>query len=408
MRNGRVRTYGVVGLVLAGIGLGLWYSWFRSPGDASGPPILSISAHGVAQQTLAIGLADGPEEYLFGQIADVATGPDGEIVVVDYQAHSVRVFDRDGRFVRHVGAEGDGPGEYRFPLRAAITDDGIIGICHRRGVTLFEQDGVLADFAISIPGGWCRLSSASSGGMIISKEPRCNYVGFRCGWHSEWWTYLLSASGAVTDSFPTPAPRLTINLETLDFPSLPYLISRWRPDGSRIHIWTADPEIEIDHAPRDPGGGGAASQLHLDLERVPIRPEERRVFVDMLQRRIDRAPLWSGIADELMPRDMPAIPLLTVGVDGLLWIHSQMPSGSLSEGERVADTPPGNGVDGWSPGDGWSGVWYWYVVDVDEMTLRSFELPFPILAIQEAAGDTIWASYLSNDVPMLGRFEIRW
>ena len=42
------------------------------------------------------------------------------------------------------------------------------------------------------------------------------------------------------------------------------------------------------------------------------------------------------------------------------------------------------------------------------MTLRSFELPFPILAIEEAAGDTIWASYLSNDVPMLGRFEIRW
>ena len=408
MRKGQVRTYGVVGLVLAGIGLGLWYSWFRVPDDVPGPPILSISAHGVAQQTLAIGLADGPEEYLFGQIADVATGPDGEIVVVDWPAHSVRVFDRDGRFVRHVGAEGDGPGEYRFPLRAAITDDGIIGICHRRGVTLFEQDGVLADVAISIPGGWCRLSSASSGGMIISKEPRCNYVGFRCGWHSEWWTYLLSASGAVTDSFPTPAPRLTINLETLDFPSAPFMISRWRPDGSRIHIWTADPEIEIDHAPRDPGGGGAASQLRLDLKPVPIPPEERRVWVESLQRRIDRAPLWSGIADELVPRDMPAIPFLTVGVDGLLWIHSPMPSGSLSERERAADTPLGNGVDGWSPGDGWSGVWYWYVVDVDEMTLRSFELPFPILAIEEAAGDTIWASYLSNDVPMLGRFEIRW
>ena len=59
MRNGRVRTYGIVGLVLAGIGLGLWYSWFRVPDDVPGPPILSISAQGVAQQTLAIGLADG-------------------------------------------------------------------------------------------------------------------------------------------------------------------------------------------------------------------------------------------------------------------------------------------------------------------------------------------------------------
>jgi hypothetical protein len=124
-------------------------------------------------------------------------------------------------------------------------------------------------------------------------------------------------------------------------------------------------------------------------------------LLDMVQRRIDRAPLLSGTADDLVPRDMPAITFLVVGLDGRLWISSPSPSGSVSEGERVADTPlrnGGNGQDGW----------YWYSVDVDEMTLRSFEPPFPILAIEEAAGDTIWASYLSNDVPMLGRFEIRW
>jgi hypothetical protein len=57
---------------------------------------------------------------------------------------------------------------------------------------------------------------------------------------------------------------------------------------------------------------------------------------------------------------------------------------------------------------GWGEDGAWYVVDVDEMSLRSFEMPFPI-GLLEAAGDTLWASYTSDEgIPMLGRFEIRW
>lgn len=366
--------------------------WFRVPDDVPGPPILSISAHGIAHQTLAIGLADGPLEYLFGNIADVAVGRDGDMVVADPQAGSVSVFDRNGQFVRYVGRDGDGPGEHRRPASVAVADDGVIGVCGRRGLTVFEQMGrvLKASIAMPIPGGWCRLTASSSGGMIVSKEPPGS---------GDPWMLVLSASGAVTDSFPAPPPQLVINPDTLGFlfAYSPTMISEWRPDGSRIHVWTADPVIEVDRAPRDPAGG--ASLVRLDIERVPLLAGERRVLMDAIQLTIDRGRTYSETPDEIVERYKPVIAELGVGNDGLLWIRSSAPTRRVSAEERVYGSPLG---------DGWGEDVAWFLVDVDKMTLRSFEVPFPI-NLFEAAGDTIWAGYTSAEsVPMLGRFEIRW
>jgi hypothetical protein len=302
MGDKRVRTYGIVGLVLVLAGLGLWYGRLRGPDDTMGPPILSVSAHGVAHQTLAIGLADGAEEYLFTGIFDVAVGRNGEMVVTDTRGRSVRIFDRNGQFVRYVGRDGDGPGEHREPTRVAITDDGVIGVCDRRGITVFEQEGRALRASIAMPArrGFCRVVPASSGAMIVSGEPSSP---------PERWTHLLSPSGTVTDSFPTPAARLVINPDTLGwvFVYSPYMISEWRSDGSRIHVWTADPVIEVDRAPRAPPGESAVSQVRLDIERVPVHPDLRREIIAAIQPTIDRGGGYSETADEIAERLKPAI-----------------------------------------------------------------------------------------------------
>ena len=167
---------------------------------------------------------------------------------------------------------------------------------------------------------------------------------------------------------------------------------------SRIHVWTADPVIAVDRAPRDPRGEGAVSQVHLDIERVPVPPEERRVLMDAIQVTIDRGAPYPD-PGEIVERYKPAIVTLTVGIDGLLWILASTPTRRVSQEERVYRY---SGLD-------WGEDGAWYVVDVDKMSLRSFEMPFPAVYILEAAGDTIWARYTSDEgVPMLGRFEIRW
>lgn len=58
------------------------------------------------------GLGDAPAPAEFGRVTSVALGPDGLIYVADAINREIRVFDRSGSFVRALGREGEGPGEF--------------------------------------------------------------------------------------------------------------------------------------------------------------------------------------------------------------------------------------------------------------------------------------------------------
>ena len=72
-------------------------------------------------QELRIGRVDGSGPDVFAEIHDLAVDAAGRIYVLDPGWQDVRLFDRDGRFIRQLAPEGDGPGERRhrrqFPGR---------------------------------------------------------------------------------------------------------------------------------------------------------------------------------------------------------------------------------------------------------------------------------------------------
>ena len=74
-------------------------------------------------QELRIGRVDGSGPDVFAEIHDLAVDASGRIYVLDPGWQDVRLFDRDGRFIRQLAPEGDGPGERRhrrqFPGRVA-------------------------------------------------------------------------------------------------------------------------------------------------------------------------------------------------------------------------------------------------------------------------------------------------
>ena len=72
---------------------------------------------------------DGP---LLGTIGDQAFGADGQIYVSDYQSAQVHEYKADGHFVRSLGRQGDGPGEFQ-----------IASMLLTRGDTLYVQDNRL-------------------------------------------------------------------------------------------------------------------------------------------------------------------------------------------------------------------------------------------------------------------------
>lgn len=112
-------------------------------------------AWNVDRQGVAIGAAQGPEPYVFGQIAGVVVGRDGQIYVGDRQAAEVRVFSPDGVFMRRFGGPGDGPGEFREINGLGRAPEGIAVLDGELGrVTIFRPGGTVArTIALSQPSG---------------------------------------------------------------------------------------------------------------------------------------------------------------------------------------------------------------------------------------------------------------
>ena len=94
---------------------------------------------------LVIGILNGPEEYQFFDVSAAARQSDGDLVVVDAGAHTVRLYDRNGAFVALLGGAGSGPGEFQTPSQVMIGPDDVIRVWDNAEfrVTTFDAAGVL-------------------------------------------------------------------------------------------------------------------------------------------------------------------------------------------------------------------------------------------------------------------------
>lgn len=68
------------------------------------------------------------DDIIFGAVITAATGPDGNIYVLDTQQSQVTVFDLEGNLLRTLSREGEGPGETRRPEDMVFFDDGTLGL----------------------------------------------------------------------------------------------------------------------------------------------------------------------------------------------------------------------------------------------------------------------------------------
>ena len=60
-----------------------------------------------------IGDLDGPEEFLFVYITDLAVNSKGDFYVADRQLNENRKFNKDGEYLLTMGRFGQGPGEFQ-------------------------------------------------------------------------------------------------------------------------------------------------------------------------------------------------------------------------------------------------------------------------------------------------------
>lgn len=93
------------------------------------------------------GADDGPESFFSVPRAGVAFGPAGQIVVLDAGNSHVQVFNGSGAFIRSVGRDGGGPGEFQFPASLSVDPAGTITVRDfgHRALIHFDSSGTYRD-----------------------------------------------------------------------------------------------------------------------------------------------------------------------------------------------------------------------------------------------------------------------
>lgn len=68
------------------------------------------------------------EDVLFGVITDIIADRDGNFYMLDSQLNEVQVYAPDGEYLRTIGREGEGPGEFRAAFNLLLLPNGNIGV----------------------------------------------------------------------------------------------------------------------------------------------------------------------------------------------------------------------------------------------------------------------------------------
>lgn len=94
-------------------------------------------------ETLRIG-SEADTMYQFGAITSLDVDPSGQVYVLDAWVPIVRVFDRDGQFLRTIGRGGSGPGEFSknaIAVRVATGDTIVVAEMMERRIGSFSLVG---------------------------------------------------------------------------------------------------------------------------------------------------------------------------------------------------------------------------------------------------------------------------
>ncbi len=92
------------------------------------------------KEDLVIGTDEKNTDYHFEIMSDIKADDHGNIYVVDQQAHSILVFNKDGNYLKNIGRKGQGPGEFIYPSELTIIEDKIVVYSGNR-ISYFTLEG---------------------------------------------------------------------------------------------------------------------------------------------------------------------------------------------------------------------------------------------------------------------------
>ncbi|MFC2161840.1 6-bladed beta-propeller, partial [Acidobacteriota bacterium] len=121
------------------------------------------------EEDLAIGDVND-EDYFFPRRVDLKVDDDGNIYIRDGGNNRVQKYDQKGVYVRTIGRQGQGPGEYTYPSRLFLDKDGNPCVEGNRSLLYYDKDGVYQKM-VQLKGSYMLLISGPESAFIGSTQP---------------------------------------------------------------------------------------------------------------------------------------------------------------------------------------------------------------------------------------------
>lgn len=285
------------------------------------------------EPSLAIGSLEGADEYTFGRIQYLAADDSGGVYVFDGQARRLRHYDAAGRYIRTLGGDGAGPGEYR---------DAVLGMAVRSDGRLILRDPRNARINVYDPGGEPVDHWPVASGLFTA-----NALVLDTADHM----YLKVLTGPIEENRPWPVGLLHLDDRGQIVDTIPPPAIAGAPDdvGNVRTLWVITPLGHIVVGSNDTYSFEIRRQdgvVRVVMEHVPVsyttgeraELEARNDFV----RRTQGQFMTSEIPP--VPAVKPAYRGIHAGEDGRIWIHrhvaAERDSTVVVPDRSVADPPP--------------------------------------------------------------------
>jgi hypothetical protein len=293
-------------------------------------------AWSVGEPALRIGVVDGADEYVFGDVAGVALAADGRVYVADGQAREIRVFAPDGRFLFRFGRGGEGPGEFGAIDAIVLTPEG--GLLARDPrlfrITRFAADGsYISDFRLLRPYMqfgrgplfWVdaqgdvydrvslSLGMQSSDSLgIVHYTPDGNLRTTTVVAETQRQQVLLMANGVIRAGLPVPfsaVPAVTVG-----------------PDGRIAR--TLGQTFAFDILDAD---GRITRTVERDVPQQPVGAADRDSALVQLRERAKQVEPEAQLQEFTMPGTRPAVSTIVADDAGFWWLGERAATAFLAD-----------------------------------------------------------------------------
>lgn len=356
---------------------GNWVAERDTVGDTVVVRTLSGSVWGYPAtliEELAIGVLDGDDELMFGEIQAMAADARGGIYVFDGQVPALRYYDEHGVYVRTLGGDGAGPGEYRdVALGLAVRSDGRLVMRDPRNgrLNVYDVDGTP----------WAHWQVASGlftqRAMVLDTNDHVflKVLLERPERNRPWRIGLLhlNSEGEIVDTIPDP--RIAGEPSTAGGTFLPGKTWDLSPLGYVVVGVTGDYRFEIRrvHEP--------VVHVERSFEAVSLLSDERAAHEARNEWMRQNQGQFMTSEIPPLPDTKPAYRALFVGERGRIWVHRHVTARRVDTAVEPRPNRP--------PPLGWREPTIYDVFEADGVYLGEVQVP-ERTSIKVFRGDTLW------------------